>query len=161
MSLGDFGSSMTNGGDDGIFGDFSGDTIDLSGANTYAGGANLFAGFPGGTQLGANPDGTQGGGSTGGVSPGSALDTLANTALNVAAQTVPIWTASLLGQQSQNQNLAPTYAGNGVQPGLTSGSGPYLPGPQPPGGTATATTSYTPLLIVGAIIIGIVLLLKK
>src|SRR5208282_1292068 len=85
--------------------------------------------------FGPDPSGSQDG--VAGVNNGINTDTLAQTA-SLVASTVPIWTSNVLGLQSQNQLSTPTFAGLGTEPGLTSGAGTILPGPQSPGGTPTS-----------------------
>jgi hypothetical protein len=140
---------QTNGGGNGAFG-----SMNLTTATSDLGSA-LSAGFSGGS----SPSGTQQGP---GFNLGAATDQLEQTGLNAASQTVPVWTASLFGQQSQNQLNEPTYSGLGTQPGLTTGAGPVLPGPQPAGGIpAPSGFSTKTLLIIGAIAVGLFLLMKE
>jgi hypothetical protein len=142
----------TNGGSNGAFGN-----MNLSASATYGGGtASGGITMSGGTTMsgGSSPSGTQAGA---GFNLGAATDQLAQTGLSAISKTVPVWTSSLFGQQSQNQLAAPTYSGLGTQPGLTSGAGPVLPGPQPAGGVpAPSGLSTTTLLLIGAAIIAAV-----
>lgn len=147
----------TNGGSNGAFGSMNvGQAVGiLAGAvNAGLGGTGT-----GAYTNGSSPSGTQSGP---GFNLGAATDQLAQTGLSQLSQTVPVWTASLFGQQSQNQLNAPTYSGLGTQPGLTSGAGPALPGPQPAGGIPNPTGFSTKsLLIVAAIVVGLFLLMQE
>jgi hypothetical protein len=115
-----------------------------------AGADGVFGIMTGNTDsLGAYPDGTSEGAAD--VNNGINTDTLAQTA-SLVAQTVPIWTSNVLGLQSQNQLSTPTFAGLGTEPGLTSGAGTLLPGPQSPGGAGIASSPYLPYIAAGLII---------
>jgi len=159
---------QTNGGSNGVFGSMAvavGNALIAGGSNTYGGGSSTMGGGSaptsgsGSSVGGSSPSGTQNGP---GFNLGAATDQLAQTGLGFLSNTVPVWTASLLGQQSQNQLSAPTYSGLGTQPGLTSGAGPVLPGPQPAGGVPVKTkiSTKTLLIIAGAALAAYFLLIQ-
>jgi hypothetical protein len=141
---------QTNGGANGVFGSMN-ISLNVGGSQTYGGGSSTMGGGSaptsgsGSSVGGSSPSGTQNGP---GFNLGAATDQLAQTGLGMLSNTVPVWTSSLLGQQSQNQLNAPTYSGLGTQPGLTSGAGPVLPGPQPAGGVPVPTTFSTKTLLI-------------
>jgi hypothetical protein len=138
----DIGGLLTNGGSNGIFGSMNVGTS--QGASSYA------------------STGSASGQNNSGINLGLGTDQLLQTGLSALSQTVPVWTSSLLGQQTQNQLSSPTYSGLGTQPGLTSGAGTTLPGPQPPGGTPTNTAlSTSTLLLIGAVVVVFFLMMKE